>query len=242
MILGIQEWTSHMYTKRTSCWDGETYLKSLKKRELWSANIMVVGQKTVQTHPWSVESDSILQLKTSNFKFLHFSRVERLSLLLISVTTWNLFQVICFRSYKQYQRGVPAPEGRLLRALSLNDINKAYVMHWKSNISFSLHPKYCSDNWNTIKVTKSMPIPQHGNWSRNTAAGKTGWRLHKRKVYSFRKPSLWRFWRCQLKGNSTYKYHLTDWRINFLWIMLSLGQHSHTRVNHRNIPFAEMSG
>lgn len=186
MILGIQEWTSHMSTKRTSCWDGETSLKSLKKRELQSASIVVLGQKTVPTHLWSVESDTILQLKTSNNKFLHFSRVERLSFLLISVTTWNLFQVICFRSYKQYQRGdycVPAPEWRLLRALSLNDINKAYVMHWKSNIPFSLHPKCCSDNWNTIKVIKNMPIPQHGIRSRNTAAGKTGWSIIQKKKF-----------------------------------------------------------
>lgn len=116
-----------------------------EKRELWSANIMVLRQKSVPTHLESVESYSILHLKTSSFKVFYVTRIERLSFLLISVATWNLFQVICFRSYQQDQKGdycVPAPEWGLLQALSLNadDINQAYASHWKSNIFF-LEPK-----------------------------------------------------------------------------------------------------
>lgn len=78
VILVLQEWTSHAPTNRMSCWDGEINLKSLGKKELWSTNIMVLGQKTVPTRLGSIENDiSILHLKTSSFKFLHFTRTER---------------------------------------------------------------------------------------------------------------------------------------------------------------------
>lgn len=158
----------------------------------------------------------------------------------------NFFSGNFFRSYKQDQRGdycVPTPEWGLLRALSLNckDINKAYVFHWKSNISFSLHPKGCSDSWNTINVTKRCLSHSMAAVQKTQLLGRPNKELN--KVYHFRKPSLfWRLWSCQLKDNSTCKHNLADRRINFLWAMLSLGQCRHTTVNLRNIPFTEMSG
>lgn len=63
--------------KEEKLWGWRNFSKISEKKGITTSKYDVLTQKAVPAHLGSIESDSILHLKTSSFQFLQFTKTER---------------------------------------------------------------------------------------------------------------------------------------------------------------------